>query len=68
MLFRSKKYSSYTEIMHKMLKDLVILLHILILQGYGKMNSTMFVFLRRQGWGFATHVLILKKKEINVKG
>ena len=54
--------------MQKLLKELVILLHILILQGYGKLNSTMFVFLRRQGWGFAAHVLLLKQKEINVKG
>jgi len=28
----------------------------------------MFVFLRRQGWGFAIHVLLLNKKGINVKG
>ena len=54
--------------MQKVLKAMVILLHIHILQGYGRTNSTMFVFLRKQGWGFAVHMLLLNKKGINVKG
>ena len=54
--------------MQKVLKEMVDLLYIYILQGYGRMNSTMFIFLRRQGWGFAVHVLLLNKKGINVKG
>ena len=54
--------------MQKVLKEMVDLLHISILRRYGRNNSTMFVFLRRQGWEFKVHMLLLNKKGINVKG
>jgi hypothetical protein len=68
IISQDEKSTTYTKNMQKVLKEMVILLHIHILQGYGRNNSTMFVFLRRQGWGFVVHVLLLNKKGINVKG
>ena len=68
IISRDKKSITYTNNMQKVLKELVILLHFHILQGYGRMNSTMLIFLRKQGWGFAALVLLLKKKETNFKG
>jgi hypothetical protein len=54
--------------MLKVLKEMVILLHMHILQEYGRNNSTMFVFLGSQGWRFAVYVLLLNQEEINLKG
>jgi hypothetical protein len=54
--------------MWKVMKEMVILLHMHILQEYGRNNSTMSVFLRSQGWGFVIYVLLLNKEEINLKG
>jgi len=64
---QDEKSTTYTENMKKVLKEMVILLHIQILQGYGRYNKTMFVFLIRQGWGFAIQVHLLNKKGINGK-
>jgi len=64
---QDEKSTTYINNMQKVLKELVILLHIHILRGYGRTNSTLFVFLRRQGWGFAINLLLLKKKGIHVK-
>ena len=66
--FQDDKSTSYTKNMQKVLRDMVSLLHINIWQRYGRKNSTISIFLRRQGWGFAVHVLLLNKKGINVKG
>ena len=52
----------------KMSKERIILLHMHILQEYGRNNSTMSVFLRSQGWGFVVYVLLLNQEEINLKG
>lgn len=68
IISQDEKSTTYTENMQKVLKEMVILSHFHILQGYGGTNSTMFVFLRRQGWGFVVHVLLLNQKEINFKG
>ena len=68
IISQDDKSTTYTKIMQKVLNEMVILLQIHILQGYGRTNSTMFIFLRRQGWGFAVHVLLLNNKGINVKG
>ena len=54
--------------MLKVLKEMVILLHMHILQEYGRNDSTMSVFLRIQGWGFAVYVILLNQEEINLKG
>jgi hypothetical protein len=54
--------------MLKVLKEMVILLYMHILQEYGRNNSTMYVFLRGQGWRFAVYVLLLNQEEINLKG
>jgi hypothetical protein len=53
------KYTTCTKDMLKVLKEMIILLHMHILQEYGRNNSTMYVFLRSQGWGFAVYVLLL---------
>jgi hypothetical protein len=52
----------------KGVEEIVILLHMHILQGYGRNNSTMSIFLRCQGWGFVVYVLLLNQEEINLKG
>ena len=62
------KSTSYIKNMMKVLKEIVILFHMHILQEYGRDNSTISVFLRIQGWGFAVYVLLLKQEEINLKG
>jgi hypothetical protein len=54
--------------MLKLLNEMIILLHMHILQEYGRNNSTMFVFLRSQGWGFVVYVLLLNQEDINLKG
>ena len=51
-----------------MLKERKFLLHVHILQEYGRNNSTMSIFLRSQGWGFVVCVLLLNQEEINLKG
>ena len=51
-----------------LVKEMVILLHMHILQEYERNNSTMSVFIRIQGWGFAVCVLLLNQEEINLKG
>jgi putative lipase involved disintegration of autophagic bodies len=55
------KSTTCTKDMLKVLKEMVILLHMHILQECGRNNSTMYVFLRSQGWGFAVHVLLLNQ-------
>jgi hypothetical protein len=54
--------------MMKVLKEMVILLHMHILQECERNNSTMSVFLRSQGWGFAVYMLLLNQEEINMNG
>jgi hypothetical protein len=68
IISQGEKSTTYTKNMLKVLKEMVISLHMHILQEYGKNNSTMFVFLRSQGWGFAVHVLLLNQEGINQKG
>jgi hypothetical protein len=60
-------YNLYKDML-KVLKEMVNFLHMHILQEYGRNNSTMYVFLRIQGWGFAIYVLLLNQEEINLKG
>ena len=58
IISQDNKYTTYTRTMQKVLMEIVVLLHINIKCRYGGENSTMFVFVRRQGWGFAVHVLL----------
>jgi hypothetical protein len=62
------KSTTCTKNMLKVLKEMVILLHMHILQEYERNNSTISIFLRIQGWGFVVHVLLLNQEEINMKG
>jgi hypothetical protein len=62
------KSTTCTKDMLKVLKEMVILLHMHILQQYERNNSNIYVFLRSQGWGFAVYVLLLNQEEINMKG
>jgi hypothetical protein len=68
IIFQGGKSTSCTKDMLKVLKEMVMLLHMNILQEYGRNNSTMFVFLRSQGWGFVVYVLLLNQEERNLKG
>ena len=68
IIFQGGKSTTCTKDMLKMLKERIILLHMHILQEYGRNNSTMSVFLRSQGWGFVVYVLLLNQEEINLKG
>jgi hypothetical protein len=67
-IFQGGKSINCTKDMLKVLKEMVILLHMHISQEYGRNNSIMFVFLRSQGWGFEVYVLLLNKEEINLNG
>jgi N6-adenosine-specific RNA methylase IME4 len=68
IIFKGGKSTTCTKDMLKMLKERIILLHMHILQEYGRNNSTMYVFLRSQGWGFVVYVVLLNQEEINLKG
>jgi hypothetical protein len=68
IISQGEKSITCTKNMLKVLKEMVILLHMHILQEYGRNNSIMFVILRSKGWDFAVHVLLLNQEEINLKG
>jgi hypothetical protein len=68
IVFQGGKSTTCTKDMLKVLKEMVILLHMHILQEYGRNNLTIFIFLISQGWGFVIYVLLLNQEEINLKG
>jgi len=53
-----------TRNLFKVPKEITISSDMHILQEYGKPSSTTFAFLRGQGWGFATYVLLSNKEWI----
>jgi hypothetical protein len=67
IISQGEKSTTCTKNMLKVLTKTGILLHMHILQEYGRNDSTMSVFLRIKGWGFSLYVLILNQEEINMK-